>query len=49
MRTASSSGRPSICTVLRTAAAMSSAEPASTPLAVWQMPSFTVMVSPLST
>ena len=49
MREASASGRPSSRTVLRTALAMSSALPASTPAAFMQTPSRATMVSPLST
>ncbi len=49
MRAASASGWRSNCTVLRTAVAMSSAEPASEPAALRTTPSMAVMVSPYST
>ena len=49
IRAASSSGKPSISTALRTAVAMSSAEPASAPAALRTTPPRAVMVSPYST
>ena len=48
MRAASSSGRPSRRTLLRTAVAMSRAEPASAPAALRTTPSTAVITSPYS-